>query len=130
MPPSLATFDSAVHGLLRLRFAGTLHLPTLLLHPQGFERYLALHPRHRFPDQLSLVIGHTPVGYPVLRSALAEGLHPCLDVWLCCAQDNPGVQGLALLPSDVEAWLMDSQAFRHDQSRQQVLASELMPLHV
>ncbi len=124
MNPLLVDVPSTAHGRLRLRYAGTLSLPALLAHPDGFEHYENLHPRHRFPE-LSRVIGHAPRGEEPLKGAPEHANAPCLDIWVGCREDNTHLGTPVGLPlAELERWQEQSELFRRDDLRQVELPRE------
>ena len=128
MNPLLVDVPSTAHGHLRLRYAGTLYLRALLAHPEGFEHYEHLHPRHRFPE-MSRVIGHVPLGEEPLQGAPEHASAPCLDIWVCCREDNPHTQvpvGTPLV--ELNRWQEQSEPFRRNDLRQVGLPQEAVPV--
>ena len=128
MNPLLVDVPSTAHGHLRLRYAGTLYLPALLAHPDGFEYYESLHPRHRFAER-SRVIGHVPVGEEPLPGAPENANAPCLDIWVCCREDNAHTELPVGVPlAEMERWQEQSDLFRRDDLRQAGLPRDSVPV--
>lgn len=94
-----------------LRYCGTVFMPAVHASEHSFmEFFEQTHPR-LLGGQVVLR-AHSPHGHPALFNHQPH-TESCLDVWVACREDNPGIAA-AIPLRHVEQWRVRTQAIRND----------------
>ena len=127
LDPMLADYISPSYGGVKLRYCGTLHLPSASSEAL-FEQFLVHHPRKAMQG-ICVLVPHSPESYPPLKAGSGPVQESCLDVWVACEEDNVPVgprSSQRKIPtislSHIEKWRIQTNALRRDD-----LVSDLRP---
>lgn len=108
METHLHQFDA--HGP-HLRYCGTVFMPAVYASEHSFmEFFEQTHPR-LLGGQV-ILRAHSPKDHPPLANHQPH-TESCLDVWVACREDNPGVPA-AIPLRQVEQWRTRTQGIRND----------------
>jgi hypothetical protein len=114
----MVDYDSPTYGTVKLRYCGTLHMPSAYANEHSFEGFLQYHP-HKALSGIVTLIAHTPSGQEQVKIEGQPPSESCLDVWAACLEDNIQEKGLRRVPGiylvQLEKWRASTNDFRKDE---------------